>query len=81
MFGQCPDVIHSQFFHMGPGMVFRTPESCLAYGLNFAQTNISPMAKCILTAIQAHVIRFLLFEVKPVRGQNIRYSAQYQHIS
>ena len=67
VFGQCPELIRSEYFSRGPGLVFRDAERDLGFGLMIGNGIVSPMIRSILMTIQGHILRALVFNPRPVR--------------
>jgi len=62
IFGVCPAVVRPEFFNKGPGLIFRDADAPLAYALNIENTDIAPMTKAVLMAIQAHILQSHIFK-------------------
>lgn len=50
-----------------PGLVFREAERELSYALVIGNACVVPLIRSIMMAIQAHILRVLLYDTLPVR--------------
>ncbi|XP_046632540.1 inactive ubiquitin carboxyl-terminal hydrolase MINDY-4B-like isoform X2 [Daphnia pulicaria] len=67
VFGECPAPIKTEYFMRGPGLVFREAERDLGYALRVSHAAGLPITNSLMMAIQTHILRILLFDVRPVR--------------
>uniref|UniRef100_A0A0P4XRG9 Ubiquitin carboxyl-terminal hydrolase MINDY n=1 Tax=Daphnia magna TaxID=35525 RepID=A0A0P4XRG9_9CRUS len=67
VFGQCPAPIKAEYFSRGPGLVFREAERDLGYALMVSHAAGLPIANSLMMALQTHILRILLFDVRPSR--------------
>ncbi|KAI9555732.1 hypothetical protein GHT06_018247 [Daphnia sinensis] len=67
VFGQCPAPIKAEYFSRGPGLVFREAERDLGYALMVSHAAGLPITNSLMMALQTHILRILLFDVRPSR--------------
>ncbi|XP_057380338.1 inactive ubiquitin carboxyl-terminal hydrolase MINDY-4B-like [Daphnia carinata] len=67
VFGQCPAPVKAEYFSRGPGLVFREAERDLGYALMVSHAAGLPITNSLMMALQTHILRILLFDVRPSR--------------
>lgn len=60
------EVVKRNFFDTA-GLVFREAERDLGYALRVSHAAGLPITNSLMMAIQTHILRILLFDVRPVR--------------